>query len=511
MITKSGNLSVLLGIDPRSLALFRICLAALLLCDLAIRSADLSELYSGAAVLPSEAVKAFYHQPGRWSLHFLGGSVAYQATLFVVAAVLAAMLLVGMCSRVAAIGSWVLLISLQMRMPLILNGGDILLRMLLFWAMFLPLGHRWSFDAWRRPQPAASSGSVLSVASAALLLQLAFMYFFTGMFKYNDVWLDGEAIYYALSLDAYGKPLGRYLLGFPTLLSWLTVATLWLELIGPVLLFIPWRTGTIRLVVMSLFVAMHVAIELSMTVGMFSYVSICGWIVFLPRGFWNVLLGGDGAVSPDLATPTALRPRVFWIRRSADALCGVLLFYVLVWNIATLPSSRRKFSHVMPRPLARLGRILQIGQQWNMFTRPSANDGWYVAAARLKDGSRVDLLRAPAEPDLEVKPDRISAMFPNHRWRKLYRNLTRRANREFQPRVARWLCDHWNAEHAADVHVVEMDFYYIREQTQPNHAPPLRSTRKLCTVRLGSPQETGIFERAARDAERSDENDPLLP
>jgi small subunit ribosomal protein S8 len=49
--------------------------------------------------------------------------------------------------------------------PEVLNGGDVLLRLLLFWAIFLPLGARWAVDSYhdtREPR-----GHVRSVASAA--------------------------------------------------------------------------------------------------------------------------------------------------------------------------------------------------------------------------------------------------------------------------------------------------------------------------------------------------------
>jgi len=42
--------------------------------------------------------------------------------------------------------SWFLLISLQNRNPIVLQGGDILLRMLAFWAMFVPLNAYFSLD-----------------------------------------------------------------------------------------------------------------------------------------------------------------------------------------------------------------------------------------------------------------------------------------------------------------------------------------------------------------------------
>ena len=84
-----------------------------------------------------------------WSLHFGSGSSNYQAVLFGIGAILGLALLVGFETRLATIGSWLLLVSLHHRVPPILSGADILLRMLLFWGMFLPLGKVWSIDRLR--------------------------------------------------------------------------------------------------------------------------------------------------------------------------------------------------------------------------------------------------------------------------------------------------------------------------------------------------------------------------
>src|SRR5204863_9803874 len=78
------------GLDLRSLALYRICLALLLLWDLQERVWDLRAHYADDGVLPLTAIPPAVPP----SVHILGGSVAYPAVLFVVAAACAAGLLV---------------------------------------------------------------------------------------------------------------------------------------------------------------------------------------------------------------------------------------------------------------------------------------------------------------------------------------------------------------------------------------------------------------------------------
>ena len=58
-----------------------------------------------------------------------------------------------------------------------------------------------------------------------------------------------------------------------------------------------------------------------------------------------------------------------------------------------------------------------------MFDEPSGVDTWYVAEAQLRDGSRVDVLKAGA-PINEDKPNRLYASFRNHRWKMIYTMLS---------------------------------------------------------------------------------------
>jgi len=479
-----------LGIDPRSLAAGRIALGLLLLVDLADRGRDLIGMYSDQGMLPSALIRARWDSPLRWSLHFLDGSPGFQAMLFVVAAVLALLLLLGCWTRLATIGCWVLLVSLQNRLPLVNNGGDSLLRLLLFWAMFLPLGRVWSFDAWRRARRGLADSAprrmVFSVATAAILLQLAVAYWMSGFFKYHDLWKDGQAMYYVLSMDSYGRPLGRKLLEYPQLVQWLSQATLYLELIGPPLAFVPWQTGKIRLAVIAAFVALHTGIELCLTVGLFSYVSLAGWLFFLPGGFWDTVAGccrkrlepnpgGEQGLLPGATGSRTPAPHRRWRlagQWTVNLVCLALLVYMLTWNLATSrekdnPVSRYgpRFYAVMPRRLVPLGEATLLGQRWNMFSHPPQSDGWYTARARLVDGRYVDLLSGGPGRESTEPPEHPAAVFPNHRWRKLFSAMTRQRFAEFREPVARFLVRRWNEAHGPSEQVESFQFDYTRERT----------------------------------------------
>jgi hypothetical protein len=81
------------------------------------------------------------------SLHMWGGSWWAMAIMFAIHLVAAMAMLVGWHSRTAAFSVWLLTTSLQCRNILVLHSGDVLLRLSLFWALFLPLGDVFSLDA----------------------------------------------------------------------------------------------------------------------------------------------------------------------------------------------------------------------------------------------------------------------------------------------------------------------------------------------------------------------------
>lgn len=548
-----------IGIDPRALAAFRIGMAAILLVDLAIRAGNVAEFYAEGGFFPFEAAYRWHGTRWSWSLHLLDGSAEFQTAMLLFAAVLTGAMLLGYRTTLATIGSWVMLVSLHNRVPLLLNGGDVIFRLLLFWAMFLPLGRAWSVDALRRTRrqgrtaDAASAryAPVVSMAGAAILVQLCLMYFCTGLFKHNKDWLSGDSMYYVFSFDAYGRPLGRFLLQYPLLCKLITWKTLWLELLGPPLVLLPWpwiarwaeRPAiaealpnwlavslrgigySVRPLLVLAFIGMHVGIELTMTVGLFSYVSVAGWVLFLPPAFWDGRVArfvwstlarrpwiaqqtGTIALSQMNKSPAggapqsgfpiyAQHPMLFFLRLllhvlrnsfgvARGAVCLVLLGFVIWYNAATL---QKKFSDVMPRSVSQFAPPLVLGQKWDMFSRPTRDDGWFVASAKLADGREVDLLRGGAAVDA-AKPADVAGMFPNHRWRKFYRQLVSDKYQHYREAVAQYLGRTWNERHQAGDRAVTVELLYYREKTLPDPRQMKVVRVKLARVELPSSRPT---------------------
>lgn len=285
-----SKLEELFGFDLRSLAAFRIGLALILMADLIIRSHDIKALYSDEGVLPSAVLKDITN-PLHWSIHAISGEPFVQTILFLMAFLMALGLLVGYRTRLATIASWALLISLHNRNPLLQFAGDDMLRALMFWAMFLPLGACYSIESALNSSPDPLPKRVLSGATFALSLQVYYVYVFSAGYKTTSPiwWPDLSAVYYALSFDQYAAPLGQFLLNFKPLLPLSTFFTLVLEWIGPLFLFVPVATTFFRTATIITFILLHVGFGLTLHIGLFPALGIFTWLVFIPSDIWDGL------------------------------------------------------------------------------------------------------------------------------------------------------------------------------------------------------------------------------
>ncbi len=275
------------GIDLRTLALFRIGLGVLILADLIWKTGDIGALYSDAGVFPRADAIANMHG-WRLSLHMLSGAAWIQAALFLMNGLFAVALILGYRTRLVMAVCWLLLISMINRNLSIIQAGDMLIAVLAFWAMFLPLGARFSVDAALNPEPRREDNRYFSAATAALLLQAIYVYVIGALLKDAPQWIpDGTAVYYALHLDSFATPVGHMLRDYPLLLKGLTYYVWGLELIAPLLMFFPLYHVTVRLLGMTLLILMHVGFLLTLVIGLFPFISILSLLAFTPTWLWN--------------------------------------------------------------------------------------------------------------------------------------------------------------------------------------------------------------------------------
>ncbi len=454
------------GIDPRSLALFRIGLGIMLISDLVKRSISLREHYTGEGVFPLEAARSLEPDSVLFRLYLFSDSFYVQASLFCVAGALALLLIVGYRTRLVSVLSMVFLVSLVRRNPYCTHTGDVLLQAMMFWAMFLPLGATFSLD---RKQGRVFAphvgrlGTVLSVATVAVLLQLVAFYFYAGLFKHRyDVWMRGDALWVFTNIEEYTRSFGLFLKDYPTLCAVLTFFTLVLELGGPLLLFLPWFTGPIRTLMVCVLAGFHIGIQLTVYIGIFEILSIVAVSLFLPPWFWDRLAAflprawtaPRDAFGKRLLHVTAapFSPKsTSWgraLRRGGQLACGAALGLMLYgnWN-----STRDESLPPLPKWIEGYGKQLALLQNWNIFSDiENTFYGWYLVVGQLDDGRFVDVLH---DKDFGIveQPEHFARYFPNHNTRRFWRLMSRSPNAWLREGLGHYLVEGWNRTHESRI------------------------------------------------------------
>jgi len=464
-----GSVAARLGVDARSLAAFRVGVAAVVLLDVLLRSRSLTAFYTDAGVLPREALFALEPVVGPYSLHALSGAAWFQGLLFALTAVSAVALLVGYRSTLATLVTGLLVVSLHVRNPLVLNGGDLLLQMLFLWALFLPLGERWSVDALRG---GFARDRVVSVATAGVLCQVVVVYTTNAVLKLRgDAWLSGDAIRAAFSLEMFVTGLGQVLADYPAVL--VAFDRVWLAMLaGSAVLVV--ATGWPRALLAAAFAAMHVGMGATMQLGMFPLVAVVALVPFLPGEVWDALapltdrVRGAERVRRWRASLGERLPLVagpFLPARAREAGGTVLTVALAVFLVCQLAYSAASVG-LLPVPDAGPLDGEEPEARWNMFApEPLSTDRWAKAPAETADGGRVDAFHGGAFA--WDKPPDVSASYPSARWRKYVTNVAGTDSQAVREGFAAYLCDRSPAGlRAGATDVTNVTVYSVEQPTR---------------------------------------------
>lgn len=515
-------------IDLRSLGLFRILLGCMLILDWSARWPSLEAFYTSSGFVPIES--PLPKAGGEFHFSLLDGatSLPMVQTLFVLGLVCYLMLLVGLHTRCFHVLSFVFFASLLSRNSIILHGGDFALGTMLMWSMFLPRGERFSVDRLLRAvclgvpassprEPSPEGEETLScepsLAALAIVCQIALIYYLTAFDKYGDEWRDGTALYYALQIDQLATPLGhwvaRWPLGWIKLLTWATLAV---EYAAAPLILLPLAQPLLRRIAIVLLCGLHLGTWLMMELGLFPFVTMSTYALLLEAEDWKTLrrwarkaprcvigyyddacvlcrrgvqwlalsdgLPDDrGVVAPASVAPLRLRfksPR----RLLMNVFVGVIFVAVLInsynLNVAA-PLYRPQI--VEPRLVRAVIQTTQLIQDWNLFAPyPMKDDGWWVINGVTESGERFDPLTGRT-PTWE-KPKNLAARY-NAAWRIYLYRLWLRSNSEYRLYFARHITVKNHREKPPGQRLVQFDFYYVLETTQPPGSPQPFPTERV--------------------------------
>ena len=420
------------AVDARAVAALRVALGVLLVVDYLSRARWLRAFYTDAGVFPRAALRETHPTLARLSVHALWGEAEPQALAFAVGVAAAVALAVGYRSRTAAVVSWLLLVSLHARNPVVLNGGDSLLRRTLLWSLFCPLGARWSLDAAAgRARRRTTDDRLAGPATAALLVQPVVVYATNGLLKLRgNAWPSGRGIHTVFALDRYTTPVGETVAAAPSLLAALGWGWLALLLVSPALVVL---TGRRRTLLAAAFAACHLGMAVTMWLGVFPFVALAALLPFVDARVWDRVEAVVGRGSTP-TTPVA-RHRL----RAAGRVTVVgLLVCVGVWNGLALG--------VVDAP----DGVPAAEHRWDMFapTPPSARL-WVVAHGVTTAGDRV-AVSADGDGDAHPPPastTRPTPAFDTVRWRKYLTAVAGTRDPALERALAAGLCRRWNRSH----------------------------------------------------------------
>jgi hypothetical protein len=312
--------------------------------------------------------------------------------------------------------------SSQDRNGLILQGGDIELKMVLFFMIFIPWGAAYSWDAWRSRPLKTTNYRYQSWTNTALLVQIALVYWAAVGFKTGPEWREGTAVFYALHHSSYATSFADLVLTLPLeFLRALTYLVLVSEACGPFLFFLGFWA---RLVAMTGFFFLHLGFGLSFVLTTFSFISgACASVIFPPRA-WDFLLK---------TTSTIRRKSWGW----SDGLTMVVLAIVIAINLlgtAGLPRS------VLPLPVRFVADKLGLYQQWFMFAKVDRKDRGFFRILGVNDQQKTWSYFENREVARDEIPERPSLTYPSMEWKRALNAMIRRDVRSLEPLGAE-LCE----------------------------------------------------------------------
>lgn len=426
-------------IDLRSLGLFRIVFGGVLLSDLARRWVDLQFFYVNTGILPNHTLLWRPPTNNLFSLFFTVSTEQEARLGFLLCALVYACFLLGYRTRWAQVLALVARVSLNSRLAVLENGGDMVMDLLCLFTLPLPLGARFSFDAVadcaagartpRRGEPEAQTDpapvtTYASLAVLGLLLQFSAVYLFNASAKSGPAWHDGSAVHYALHLDKFATRLGVWMREHLPVgaLRWLTWSTLATEWSAAFLIITPVFARQARALAVCTLPLLHLAFALGLNLGGFSTAMMSFYVLLLMPEHWGWLSRVIG---------TRVEPLVsvleHWLRRwlpprpvaalggKARVLleCATLLLIIAIASEAlndnvAVPQALHVRQPAWAKAVIEYPRILQ---GWRMFSsEPSRVDSMIYVDAVTASGKHVDPYNEVASDD----PVRPGDVVPAH-------------------------------------------------------------------------------------------------
>jgi hypothetical protein len=472
-------------IDMAPVSAFRILLGLQLFNWVWQLYPNLTAFFTDEGILPRRDVLLQYGE--RVTVLGLFGQTWQIAIVWALSLVVAVLLTVGWRSRLMSFLAFVVVSSFSWRDPLILDGSDLVFRLMPLWLTFTDSGARYSLDAMARRERGEPTGLGFALPVRVLELQVAWVYLATGIEKMaGTLWPGGLANGYALQLEHtfgrwWAKPVA-------TNLTLVAISTYWTLFVEHAFIFLAMLPSKVTRVLAVLIAAsLQFGILTLMNVGNFPVIMLSTLVLFLPATWIDRVATRVGGALRRRVQPRALAYADGIAHEAARALpapvrlpvsavtaerVGVSLALLTLATLAFATAVPRQWESVRPKgELGSLLRTLSIDQRWDMFSPdPARSDGWMTMPAVMADGSTMDLLTGgPGDDSSERYSDPLYT-----RWAKVQERIASTVYSDYRLEYARSFCRSRNLHLApGEVPIQTFDVHYVERVIRPpGEGPP---------------------------------------
>jgi len=453
------RLQLAFGCNLKALAIYRITVALVLLAELSLRYRFLHAFYSDEGTLPLTLLRPKIDTLYKFvSIHTLSDCMPFQIVLLTIQIIIAIALLVGYKSNVAAFLSWWMYFSLTLRNTWLAFILDRYFHYLLFYAIWLPIGHFWSIECLPLGKTMPKNTTVMNIATFALKLQIFWIYIDAGVGKL----LDEKAgwSYFAdplPALDTYTRHtlVAQYMYGMlgPPGLRLLTPIVVWVEILAAPLCLVGsfMRIEKLQKIAVFAICSLHIGIAFTIrNTALLSFIAMTAWCVYLPPGTFNekeMFIEQKNITQGKLK---ALR----------QLICVGAFIAGSIWFELFSDDCSQSVDHIWSNLLH---------NRWNVFVGAEEYVTWEIAPGKLVDGSVVDVWSKGESIswDMPVTGAPSTSSSRGGRWR----SFPYLAELDGEDGEALWgyLCQEWNAEHDnSEKKLVRYNFFMLQADVLPN-------------------------------------------
>ena len=408
------------------------------------------------------------------------------------------LVILGFKSQLFTFIGFILFQAICDRNPMILDGGDQTLRLLLLMSTFLPIGSYFSLDKFfsKYPLNALLEDENVEIRSPVCLmvfLQISLIYISAAICKLSKHWIvDGNAVWLALHYNYFQTPFTHLLRENYLLARMANYFTLFVEFFTPVFLLLQgWQ---IRFLAVISFILLHLGFAFCFDLGIFPLTSICLWVALIPKQAWfhlSQFMNFELFNSSDIPRSHFFDKTHKNISLFCNLLCVFVMSFTFIWVVSGnlfMLSSRANFYgdwvRNMPTPVVYLADFTGLSQDWRLFQITPSYQLWWSVVGHTNKNVQINLLTRKKIANL-TKPKNFGEYLSGRRWMN-YAGLFTYAKSDIvlrgkQEMYSRYLCRTWD-QGQPSVSLKKVVFHFFRESIPRDPREEVQKSVMKCVI-----------------------------